>query len=137
MTDDKEPGPVTDPALDEILEELKSREPIFHRPERGITRADFEKMMVLDFWETGASGQRYSREYVLSVLAERYSKEYTDQWKTQEFLCRKLADGVYLLTYTLFQGLRKTRRATIWQRSPQGWQIVYHQGTIVQDSETH
>jgi hypothetical protein len=28
---------------------------------------------------------------------------------------------------------RLTRRATIWQRTKDGWKIVYHQGTIVQD----
>ena len=52
----------TVPQLTEILAELSSREPIFHRPEYGTTRADFEKMMADDFWEVGASGARYSRE---------------------------------------------------------------------------
>jgi hypothetical protein len=46
-----------------------------------------------------------------------------------------LAEDVYLLTYTLIQGNeRKTRRSTIWQHTPEGWKIVYHRGTIVQDS---
>ena len=45
----------TDPALHGILEELKRREPIFHRPEFGTTRADFQDMMHTDFWEIGAS----------------------------------------------------------------------------------
>jgi hypothetical protein len=36
------------------------------------------------------------------------------------------------LTYTLVQhNERKTRRSTIWQRTPEGWKIVFHQGTIV------
>ncbi|HXI40713.1 MAG TPA: hypothetical protein VNH83_12070, partial [Bryobacteraceae bacterium] len=53
---------------------------------------------------------------------------------TTEFHCRKLAEDVYLLTYTLTQSEeRKTLRSTIWQHTAQGWQIVYHQGTIVQD----
>jgi len=38
---------------------------------------------------------------------------------------------VYFLTYTLLQGERKTRRATIWQNTPVGWKIVFHQGTVV------
>jgi hypothetical protein len=129
-----EPRLVTNPALQDVLEELKRREPIFHRPELGSTRVDFENMTLPDFWETGASGRRYSREYVLAELEKRYAENRSDQWETQEFHCRKLADNVYLLTYTLLQGARKTRRMTIWQRAPQGWKIVYHQGTIVQDS---
>ncbi len=34
-----------------ILEALKKREPIFHRPEFGTTRDDFEKMTVEDYWD--------------------------------------------------------------------------------------
>ena len=124
-----EPELVTEAAL---LEELKKREPIFHRPEFGTTRADFERMMMPDFWEVGASGRRYSRDYVLAELERRYSAEYRHVWRTADFHCRQLADDVYLLTYTLFQEERKTRRATIWQRTTSGWKIVFHQGTIVQ-----
>jgi|SRR5579864_2253056 len=134
MTAHSEPNLVTDPALAGVLEELKRQEPIFHRPELGTTRAHFESMTHPDFWETGASGRRYSREFVLSLLEERYAKDLADEWKTQEFQCRRLAGEVYLLTYTLFQGPRMTRRATIWERTPQGWRIVYHQGTMVQDA---
>jgi hypothetical protein len=130
-----EPALVTDPALMGVLEQLQSREPIFHRPELGTTRADFEQMMVADFWEVGASGRRYSRDYVLSELQKRYAGEYVDSWETRDFHCRRLAEDIYLLTYTLLQGERKTRRATIWQDTPAGWKIVFHQGTIVQDSE--
>jgi hypothetical protein len=134
MRHDMEPALVTDPKLMGVLEQLQSREPIFHRPELGTTRADFEKMMAADFWEVGASGRRYSRDYVLSELQRRYAGPYVDKWETRDFHCRRLAEDVYLLTYTLLQGERKTRRATIWQNTLSGWKIVFHQGTIVQDS---
>jgi hypothetical protein len=130
-----EPTFTTKPDLTGILAELMAREPIFHRPEFGTTRADFERMMAEDFWETGASGQRYSREFVLEVLEQRFAKPQQDVWEASDFLCRKLADNLYLLTYTLLQdNKRLTRRATIWQNTPDGWKIVYHQGTIVQDA---
>jgi len=135
MTSDPESLPITDAVLSEILKELISREPIFHRPEHGTRRADFENMTDPDFWETGASGRRYGRKQVLDALEERYSNPHADVWETSGFHCRRLADDVYLLTYTLLQDkVRKTRRATIWQRTPAGWKIVYHQGTIVQDA---
>jgi hypothetical protein len=133
MTARKEPNLVIDPALKDVLDELKQWEPIFHRPEHGTRRTDFENMTMPDFWETGASGQRYSREFVLDLLEQRYTENRPDEWETQDFHCRNLADSVYLLTYTLFQGTRKTRRASIWQKTTQGWKIVYHQGTIVQN----
>jgi hypothetical protein len=130
-----EPSLITDSALLGVLEELVRREPIFHRPELGTTRSDFENMTVADFWEVGASGRRYSRQFVLDTLEKRYQQPAADVWETSDFQCRRLAQDVYLLTYTLLQDhVRKTRRSTIWQRTPSGWKIVYHQGTIVQDA---
>lgn len=124
----------TDPRLETVLEELKQREPIFHRPEPGTTRADFENMTDPVFWEVGASGRRYSREHVIATLVERYSAPHRDVWETQGFHCLEIAPDNYLLTYTLIQDEeRVTRRSTIWRRTAEGWKIVYHQGTIVAD----
>jgi hypothetical protein len=92
-------------------------------------------MTVEDFWETGASGRRYSRAYVLDELEKRYAVPHVDTWETMDFHCRRLAHDVYLLTYTLLQDKeRRTRRSTIWQRTAEGWKIVYHQGTIVENA---
>lgn len=122
----------TDTALAGVLEELTRREPIFHRPELGT---DFENMTAADFWEVGASGRQYSREYILAELERRQANPKEDLWETSDFRCRKLCDRVYLLTYTLLQNKeRKTRRCTIWERTDGGWKILFHQGTIVQDS---
>jgi hypothetical protein len=134
MHPEMEPDLTTGPTLLGVLEELKAREPIFHRPEFGTTRDDFEAMMHDGFWEIGASGRRYSKEYVLAELEQRHQHSKEDVWETSEFHCRSLAPDVYLLTYTLLQDkTRQTRRSTIWQRTEVGWKIVFHQGTIVQD----
>jgi predicted RNase H-like HicB family nuclease len=130
-----EPTLTTAPELEGVLAELSRREPIFHRPEFGTTRADFERMTAEDYWETGASGRRYSMPFVLVGLEERFSVPHEDVWETREFHCRRLSEDTYLLTYTLFQDhARLTRRATIWRNTADGWKIVYHQGTIVQDA---
>src|SRR5579862_4579026 len=102
----------------DILAELSAREPIFHRPEFGTTRADFEKMTVDDFWEVGASGRCYSRAFVLDELEKRHAVPHADIWEITNLQCRGLAPDVYLVTYTLLQhGERLTRRSTIWQRT--------------------
>lgn len=128
-----EPNLVTDPKLEGVLNDLIRREPIFHRPEFGASRSDFEAMTEPTFWEVGASGRRYSREYVLDVLEERHQNPVEEQWEARDFHCQEIAPDNYLLTYTLLQGERITRRATIWRRTDSGWKIVYHQGTIVED----
>ena len=117
-----------------VRDELLKLEPLFHRPELGSTRQDFERMTSPDFWEVGASGRRYSREYVLDILEERVASPPDDAWQIEDFHCAEIANANYLVTYTLNQGLRVTRRATIWRRTADGWQAVYHQGTVVAES---
>jgi hypothetical protein len=123
------------PNLEDVLVELSAREPIFHRPEFGATRADFERMTAEDFWEIGASGRRYTRALVLDELEKRFAAPHEDVWGTSDFQCRRLGEQTYLLTYTLLQDrTRLTRRSTIWEQTGEGWKIVYHQGTIVQEA---
>lgn len=131
------PWLTTEARLRDILEELRGREPIFHRPELGTTRADFERMTEADFWEVGASGRRYSRQHVVDVLEDRHQVAshlaLEDAWEAIDFACRELGSETYLLTYTLLQGQRRTRRVTVWRRSASGWKILFHQGTVVED----
>jgi hypothetical protein len=130
-----EPTFITAPELQGVLTKLSRLEPIFHHPEFGATRADFEKMTTEDFWEVGASGRRYSRSFVLDELEKRFSVPQADVWETSDFQCRKLSEDTYLLTYTLLQDKQRlTRRSTIWRKTAEGWKIVYHQGTIVRDA---
>jgi hypothetical protein len=126
-----EPALTTAPELNEVLCELMAREPLFHRPEFGTTRKDFDKLMAPEFWETTASGRRVSRQFVLEFLEKRYATTTEVTWEIEDFRCQEIAPNNYLVTYTLYQGERVTRRAAIWRRTGDGWQIVYHQGTIV------
>ncbi len=128
-----EPHLVADPELEPVLRELLAREPIFHHPEQGTTRRDFEAMVDPGFWEVGASGRRYGREYVLDVLEERARHPPEERWETRDGHCLEIARDHYLLTYTLRQGDRLTRRSTIWRLTPDGWRIVYHQGTVAEE----
>lgn len=133
MNMNMEPNLIVEPKTLDVLNELRQREPIFHRPEFGTTRTDFENMTEPVFWEVGASGRLYSRQYVVEELEKRSVNQTEDIWQTRDFYCLEIALDNYLLTYTLIQGTRVTRRSTIWRRTIQGWKIVYHQGTIVED----
>lgn len=126
----------TDADLLPVLEELKRREPIFHTAEFGMSPAEFEKAMAPDYWETGASGRRYSRAFILSELNRQPSIDAAAAgWQTYDHAVWLLGPDVYLMTYTLGQPERITRRATVWQRTSEGWRILYHQGTIISAEE--
>jgi len=115
----------------DVTRELAAREPIFHQPEFGTRREDFERMVTADFWEVGASGAAYSREFVLDTLERRHREAVVERLAVSEFRCRRLADGHFLVTYLLDQEGRLSRRATIWRKGEDGWRAVYHQGTPV------
>jgi hypothetical protein len=119
-----------------VFEELRRREPIFHTPEFGTTQTDFERMTAPEYWEVGASGRRYSREFILRTLSQNPPINAASAgWQTYDHGLRRLAADTYLLTYTLRQGPRLTRRATIWQNASESWRILYHQGTVVSAEE--
>jgi hypothetical protein len=126
----------TEPDLLPILEELRRREPIFHTPAFGTTNADFEHMMAPGYWEVGASGRRYSRDFILRWMSETPPADATSAgWQSSGHALRRLGPDTYLLTYTLRQAERLTRRSTIWHSTTEGWRILYHQGTIVTAEE--
>ena len=97
-------------------------------------------MTAKEFWEVGASGRRYNREYVLDEVVKRYENpQYRgihsppeNTWKIEDVYCIEIAPDNYLFTYTLIQDERVSRRATLWRRCAKDWKIVYHQGTLVQ-----
>ena len=111
--------------------ELKAREPIFHHPEFGTSRADFESMVTKDFREVGASGTKYSKVFILDTLEERHKHRISEQFEISDFECRQLSSNIFLATYLLDQSGRLSRRSTIWRWEAGNWLIEFHQGTLV------
>lgn len=111
--------------------ELRELEPIFHAHAYGPTRQDAERFVDDDFWEVGASGNVYSRDVVLKVVEERLAKGEPENIPLEDFQCRELGGGVFLATYVLHQPDRPTRRSTLWRTTPDGWKMLYHQGTPI------
>lgn len=129
---DEQPARVTDPALEAVRDELAAREPVFHHPELGTSPEDLDRQAAAEFEEVGASGRRYGREFVLTTVAERFAAGAPDdEWEIDDAHCVSLSPQTYLLTYDLRQGDRLTRRATVWRRTADDWEVVYHQGTLV------
>jgi hypothetical protein len=124
------------PDLMAVFAEIQCREPIFHTTRFGTTLSDFDQILDPGYWEVGASGRRYSREFILRTLSQYPPVNAASAgWHTYDYGIRRLGTDAYLFTYTLRQNDRVTRRATIWQTTPGGWRILYHQGTMVASEE--
>ncbi|OJV16122.1 MAG: hypothetical protein BGO27_02675 [Alphaproteobacteria bacterium 33-17] len=120
--------------LDNILNELKAREPIFHHPDKfGKTKEDILNQICEEFWEVGASGTVYTKDFGVDMLVKRYNNpNYEDIWEASDFKVTEIAQNNYLLTYILVQNhTRRTRRSTIWRKVKDNWKILYHQGTVI------
>src|ERR1700731_802205 len=97
MNPETAPTLATDPALLGVLNELIGREPIFHRPEWGTTRAHFENMTTADCWKVAESGPPYGREDVLGEFERRQQVQTVIVWAAAGFHCRELTQDFYLL----------------------------------------
>src|SRR5262245_75075 len=92
------------------------------------------------FREFGRSGATYNRVQVLSEFAESPQKYAV--W-SQDFVLEELASDLALLTYRSAHisqsgGLeRHTLRASLWQSTPDGWKMRFHQGTPTGAFEKH
>lgn len=125
-----------EPDLLPVFQELRRREPIFHTAAFGATLSDFERVTARGYWEVGASGRRYSRDFILRTLKQHPPIDAASAgWESFDYGLRRLGPDTYLFTYTLRQVDRLSRRATIWQSTSDGWRILYHQGTLVSVEE--
>jgi hypothetical protein len=126
----------TESHLVPLLDELRHREPIFHTKAFGRSRAEWERMTAPDYWEVGASGRRYSRQFILDWLEKHAPVDAASAgWQVCDDALRQLGPDTYLMTYTLQQLDRVTRRTTVWQNAEEGWRILFHQGTVVTAEE--
>lgn len=126
-------------AVEALLAELMAREPMLDHRELVHSVETFDAETADDFWEVGASGQVYSRDYARSVVLRRLEDSDVDAriaqgWTTRDHALRYLGPATYLVTYELTGQGRRTRRATVWRWSAEkGWHALYHQGTVIAD----
>ncbi|MFD6513278.1 hypothetical protein [Rhodococcus sp. NPDC060176] len=120
-----------------ILDELMEFEPLFHRTRVAMSRDEFDAVVDPEFREIGASGARYTRDYVQSVVETRRLRgEVNDAaelvWKVDRPALDRIAPDLYLVTYRLAQADRVTERSSIWRFTENRWTVMFHQGTVVE-----
>lgn len=119
-----------------VVDELRRREPLFHRREFVHSAESFDACVADDFWEVGASGARYDlatvRRGILANLTAAQDACDAEAWQVTEFDVRPLGADTYLATYRLDQAGRLSRRSTLWRRDGERWVVVYHQGTLIE-----
>jgi len=122
-------SPPADQDIQDVIElELRLLQPGI-RAEPG----EVEALLHPDFSEFGASGRQWGRTEIVAALAAEQPGGEEPLITATEMSGTRLADDVIHLTYVSQRGDRRARRSSIWLRTPAGWRVYFHQGTLVSD----
>lgn len=119
-------------AMDEITRDLRALEESCWRQEVRFSRETMDGLLAEKYLEFGASGRVYNKQETLDMPPV----EIGARLPLENFSIRVLASSVMLVTYRSIQsfpdgGQKRALRSSIWTRTNRGWQIVFHQGTLL------
>ena len=89
--------------------------------------AAVDELLAADFGEIGQGGRIWSRDATIRALSEAPAVPA----EATNFTGRLVAPDLVLVTYTTVGPAGSIRRASLWRGGPNGWQVVFHQGTRV------
>jgi hypothetical protein len=115
-----------------LLAAIQALEVEIHQPDVRSDLSRLDQLLHPRFREFGRSGRIYTKA---EMLAEFSQQLQTHEVWSQDFQLEPLTEGLALLTYksahinsagTLE---RHANRASLWQLTGVGWQMLFHQGT--------
>jgi hypothetical protein len=85
--------------------------------------------MLLDktFKEIGRTGVIYNKMDILDSLPYEDTREFI----IKNFETNPLTSDVILINYISIEESESVRRSSIWKKNDSGWQIIFHQGTVI------
>jgi hypothetical protein len=112
-------------------ETLRLLEEGLWRAEVRFDRERMDRILAPDFFEFGRSGRAYERADTLGIQARPIKAKLP----LPDFKVRLLAPDIAQVTYisivTYEHGEERARRSSIWSRTHDGWQLKFHQGTVI------
>ena len=125
-------SPTADQDVQAVIElELRLQKPEVRAEPRAV-----EALLHPGFSEFGASGRSWGRPAMLAALAaEQPASEQPGGEEpaitATEMTGTRLAGDVIHLTYLSQRAGRRALRSSIWLRTPDGWRVYFHQGTLI------
>lgn len=112
----------------EIEARIVAAERMLLDPAVRSNRDALEKWLDPEFTEIGQSGTYWTREAVIADLLATDQSAFTIV-ELSEPRVNHLAEDVYLLTYVVQIGERRSRRSSIWRERDGQLRMVFNQGT--------
>ncbi len=101
------------------------------RPDVRAEPGAVEALLHPGFSEFGASGRRWGRTEMIAALAAGQPAGEEPVITAAEMTGTRLAGDFIHLTYNSKRAGRRALRSSIWLRTPDGWRVYFHQGTLV------
>jgi hypothetical protein len=92
---------------------------------------EVEALLHPGFSEFGASGRRWGRTEMIAALAAEQPAGQEPVVTATEMAGTRLGDDAIHLTYVSQRADRRALRSSIWLRTPDGWRVYFHQGTLM------
>ncbi|SRR3989339_31132 len=97
---------------------------------------ELDLLLADDFKEFGSSGNIYTKKMVLKRLPKD-SQRFPAQFIVSDFEIKELATTIILTTFKTDKILPDKKhvfalRASLWRKNNENWQIIFHQGTVIQ-----
>lgn len=119
-------------ADERLIQELLKLELELMDPKRRRDPATLAHLLTEDFLEFGKSGRTFNKTEILAAIANPAAGQI-ETLQVEDFQARMLASNCALTTYRInvrAPGI-SSLRSSIWIRSTNGWQMCFHQGTVV------
>jgi hypothetical protein len=118
---------------DSEFEEIRHLELRLLDPKVRASPDEISRLLADDFMEFGSSGHVYDKQGIINGLQDETNIFY----ELSNFQVKPLAPGLVLATYrtTRYRAgrerFRSSLRSSIWRKEERSWQMVFHQGTLV------
>ncbi len=117
----------------ELASELRALEELHLDPRVRASARELAALLADDFSEFGLSGRCFDKHAVLEMLPLEAAR---GAFRIEDFRVRSLGESCALATYSLLREFaasdppaQRSLRSSIWERSPSGLRLVFHQGT--------
>lgn len=111
-------------------ETFRNLEESLWRTETRFNKEYMNRILAPGFFEFGRSGRIYSREEILAAPPQ----EINARLPLKDFKVHPISADIVLVTYqseVTYDNLEISNRSSLWQKTPAGWQLQFHQGTPV------
>ena len=120
----------------DVFDLLKAHELALLDPTVRSNRVELDRLIADEFVEIGASGNTFGKAEVMSSLPDESGVTF----EASEVKVKMLSLTVGLVTYatarTSDESVRRSKRASIWVKTGEQWQMIYHQGTLMKEADS-